>query len=100
MRYICPRCRNYCCRCGSRRPPSSTLFLPGALITLGLGFLFFCWPALVWHGYSSGGDGWGWRWDIHSTYACLIWWAVLAALIIVAILAEANSPRIREREKE
>ena len=49
-------------------------------MVLGLAYVILCWPWFIWHGYSSGGNGWGWRWDLHSTVACVIWWGVLLLL--------------------
>jgi hypothetical protein len=31
------------------------------------------WPAMVWHG-EGGPTGTAWRWDVHSTIGCCIWW--------------------------
>jgi len=46
-----------------------------AFLIIGLGWLVLCWPAIFAHGYTETG---GWRWDIHSTYACAAWWGFLA----------------------
>ena len=46
-------------------------FFAGIMILFALG----CWPAFFWHGYTDTG---GWRWDIHSTIGCCVWWGILA----------------------
>jgi hypothetical protein len=55
---------------------------PAALF-IGIGFITCCWPSLVWHGYTDAG---GWRWDIHSTAACAVWWGVLVFLAFLCWL--------------
>lgn len=42
------------------------------------------WPAMAWHGTTDTG---GWRWDIHSTIGCLIWWGVIIFLLGLAVYA-------------
>jgi hypothetical protein len=54
------------------------ILLPAAII-LGVGWLVLCWPALAWHGYTDTG---GWRWDVHSTIACAVWWGIIAAAVV------------------
>jgi hypothetical protein len=39
-----------------------------------------CWPAFIWHGYTATG---GFRWDVHSTIACCIWWGFLFILLFI-----------------
>ncbi len=60
---------------------------------IGPGFLIFCavavigfWPAMAWHGY-GGPTGTAWRWDIHSTVACCIWWGVTVIPFLVIVAA-------------
>ena len=55
----------------------------------GIVFLTLCWPALVWHGY-GGPMGTDWRWDIHSTIACLVYWGVL--IFIAGMIWLGNKP--------
>ena len=87
--YTCSRCRNTC-RCGRtpKDPPGHALTPRGnGPSTIGPGLLFIlvsCWPAIFWHGQAKTG---GWRWDIHSTVACSVWWGsiLLAAILLVVI---------------
>jgi len=51
------------------------------------------WPAMVWHG-EGGPTGTAWRWDIHSTAGCLVWWFVLACVLVPA-WADARSRRAK-----
>lgn len=91
--YRRPRSHAYSCRCPRCARPASVkngdygLIGPG-LVFLAVAYPVLCWPAWVWHGYSSGGDGYGWRWDIHSTYACLTWWGILAFIVVLSVLAD------------
>jgi len=50
------------------------------------------WPAMVWHGY-GGPEGTSWRWDIHSTIACLIWWGLTIVPLTVAAVISAGRKR-------
>jgi len=57
-----------------------TVFLI-CLIVMVVGF----WPAMVWHGQNATG---GWRWDVHSTIGCCIWWG--SWLIVVFAFGVSN----------
>lgn len=67
------------------RPPAqedwgiAVPFFAGAMVIAVVGF----WPAMVWHGYTDTG---GWRWDIHSTVAELVYLGVVAFIITLAWL--------------
>jgi hypothetical protein len=79
--YICPRCRGTC-RCGRKRPASTTLVSPAALLGLAIAYPVLFWPWFVWHGYNvNTGNGWGWRWDTASTVGCCTWWLILLLVI-------------------
>jgi hypothetical protein len=62
----------------------------GVILAVGLGWLVLCWPALFAHGQTVTG---GWRWDIHSTIACSVWWGVLAVPVIAALVVKGNAYR-------
>jgi hypothetical protein len=51
-----------------------------AFLIIGLGWLVLCWPAIFAHGYTETG---GWRWDIHSTYACAAWWGTIGFVALM-----------------
>jgi len=53
------------------------------------------WPAMVWHG-EGGPTGTAWRWDIHSTIGCLIWWG----LVIIPLAAAVLRGRYRSRHPQ
>ena len=83
--YRRPRNHAYSCRCGrcpQSQPGDWGIIGPGLLI-IGVIAVIGFWPAMVWHGY-GGPAGTAWRWDIHSTIGCLIWWGFLAAVIALA----------------
>lgn len=90
-----PQCR--CPRWVRVQPPKGDwgIIGPGLLIIAVVAVIGF-WPAMVWHGYTDTG---GWRWDIHSTIAELVYWGIILAVVITSILARANSPEIRTREE-
>jgi hypothetical protein len=46
------------------------------------------WPAMAWHG-EGGPTGTAWRWDVHSTIGCLIWWG----LVVLPLTALAVAGR-------
>jgi hypothetical protein len=85
----CPRCA----QCRKRPSPSSDLMAMDAffVVCIVLAVIGF-WPAMVWHGYTDTG---GWRWDIHSTIGCSVWWglSVLCILLAVADKKAKRSPR-------
>ena len=62
---------------------------PGILIGFAVLLVGF-WPALAWHGHTATG---GWRWDIHSTIGCLIWWAITLGPLIAVVIADARKKR-------
>lgn len=63
------------------------------------GVLALFWPAAVWHGY-GGPTGNDWRWDIHSTVACGIYWGVLALLVLPAWIGNRMAPPRRRPDAE
>ncbi len=69
----------------------------GCLLGIGLGALLLLWPALAWHGQTAAG---GWRWDIHTTVACCIWWGVVLFVAVAIVLGKANTPEVRAREQQ
>jgi hypothetical protein len=62
---------------------------PGILAYFVIVLIGF-WPALVWHGYTGTG---GWRWDVHSTIGCCIWWGLTIVPVAVACIIEAARKR-------
>jgi len=68
----------------------------GVLIIFGVLVLIGFWPAMVWHGYTDTG---GYRWDIHSTIACLTYWGILAALVGLGVLVSWGNKREAAKEK-
>jgi hypothetical protein len=85
--YNCP-C-NRCVQVRGRNKGNYGIIGPGLLI-LGIGWIVLCWPALAWHGQTDTG---GWRWDIHSTVACLIWWGIIVVPLAVAAGIDVNRKR-------
>jgi hypothetical protein len=87
--YNCP-----CSRCVQVRTRNAGSYGAGLGIILGLllGWLVLCWPALVWHGY-GGPAGTAWRWDVHSTVACAVWWGVLVSAVFAGWLADRVGKR-------
>jgi hypothetical protein len=92
--YRRPRSHAYSCRC-SRCVQSMPSMKNGdfgiigpILVALVVIVPVFFWPAMAWHGYTATG---GWRWDIHSTIACLTYWCILVFLVI--LLGLANKPK-------
>ena len=83
--YRRPRSHAYSCRCPKCDKPADWGVITPLIAIIGAGFLVSCWPALAWHGYTDTG---GWRWDIHSTVACAVWWGAL--LFIAVLVAVAN----------
>ena len=85
--YRRPRSHAYSCRCPrcvqsmpKMKDGDYGIIGPLALFA-GLVAVIGFWPAMAWHGQTDTG---GWRWDIHSTMGCLIWWVFLAAVVILA----------------
>lgn len=62
------------------------IIVPAVLI-IGAVALTGFWPAMVWHGYTDTG---GWRWDIHSTAAELVYLGVIG--FMAALVAIGNRP--------
>lgn len=77
------------------RPPARGGGDPAVIffVTVAGIFLVFCWPAIVWHGYTDTG---GWRRDIHSTVAVAVWLG-LVAFIAGLIWLGNRSPRPARR---
>jgi hypothetical protein len=79
----------------SRPPQRSSGGDVGILIPLFLGFLVVAcvgfWPAMVWHGYNDTG---GWRWDIHSTVAELVYFGVIVFGAGMIWLGVKVSPKV------
>jgi uncharacterized membrane protein len=48
------------------------------------------WPAMVWHGQTDTG---GWRWDIHSTIGCLVWWGLTIVPLTIAVIVDVHRKR-------
>ena len=91
----CPRCLPFRPRPGAggtieRYGLIGPLLLWGGIIAV-IGF----WPAMVWHG-EGGPTGTAWRWDIHSTIGCLIWWG----LVIIPLAAAVLRGRYRSRHPQ
>jgi hypothetical protein len=61
------------------------------LLGLVLAGLFLFWPAFVWHG-EGGFSGTEWKWDIHTTVACCIWWGSLIVMLLIIALGKRLSP--------
>ena len=61
-----------------------------ALLIIGVIAVVGFWPAMVWHGQTDTG---GWRWDIHSTIGCLIWWGLIVVPLAVACVIDAGRKR-------
>lgn len=96
--YRRPRSHAYSCRCPrcvqsmpSMKNGDYGIIGPLALIG-GIVALIGFWPAMVWHGYTDTG---GWRWDIHSTIACSIWWALTLGPFIAAIIIDVSRGNAR-----
>ena len=97
----CPCCGSHgpCRRRGARYQPAPgadpyragsagpLILLAGILAAIGF------WPAMVWHGY-GGPTGTAWRWDVHSTIACCIWWGA-CALVSLLVYADRRAARRR-----
>ncbi len=87
---------NWCNCAGCRRDIAEfeskqfkgTVGVAAAVIAFALlGF----WPAIVWHGQNDMG---GWRWDVHSTVACMVWWGILASVSAAIGVADARRRRL------
>lgn len=84
--YLCPVHRNTCCRCGRRRPASSTLVTPVVVLSL----IACCWIRQ------------GLKALVHVfTHSPSLWiFPVLAVMAVVGyVLIMANSAEIRNRER-
>ena len=85
--YTCPKCRNTC-RCGQKKPASTTLIWPVVVLSLialngiidGIRHEFALNPNLWWQ--------------------ILVFAGVLLISVITVILILANSPEIRDRERQ
>lgn len=82
--YRRPRSHAYSCRCPRCDQPAEWGILLPLIFGAGLIAVVGFWPAMVWHGYTDTG---GWRWDIHSTVGCLVWWGILVFLGFLCWLA-------------
>jgi len=56
--------------------------IPALLIAFAVALVGF-WPAMVWHGYTDTG---GWKWDIHSTIAELVYFGVAGFIAVLIFL--------------
>ena len=83
--YTCPRHRNTCCRCGRPRQSDAGRVLAWVFAVIFFALLLF-WPAMALHG-------------MPALYVELTWLGGIAAVVGAVVLTRANSPEIREREK-
>ena len=79
--YQC-RCGSvFCPRCGkSARDREGWGVIEPLLLIGGAIAVFGFWPAFVVHGQTDTG---GWRWDVHTTIACGVWWGVIALFTFI-----------------
>ena len=84
----CPRCRQ---RAPSMRNGDFGIIGPALLVIAVVAVIGF-WPAMVWHGY-GGPTGTAWRWDIHSTVGCCVWWSVTIVPLVIAAIVDACKKR-------
>ena len=85
--YRRPRSHAYSCRCPRCVQPNMKngdygIIGPAILAWFAV-TLFGFWPAMVWHGYTDTG---GWRWDIHSTVAELVYWGTIGFTVFLCWL--------------
>ena len=94
--YTCPKCRNTC-RCGA------TPRTPGEIRVLAwiIGLIFFTllgiWPGLAARTPNAAGVK---QWGTNSWIAEGVYVGIIVVLIVAAIIGKANSPEIRDRERQ
>lgn len=84
----CAGCRADIARFEGRQGAGVLIAAAVVVVAAVIGF----WPARVWHGTTPSG---AWRWDIHSTAACLIWWGLMLIPFLAVTIGGKRGRRPR-----